>query len=66
MTIKKPHDFFFFFIQDRILLYPNLSVYVCKSLSYRLEPRPLPPTTHKYLYLWSDHMSKSKGEVGFR
>ena len=49
---------FIFFIQDRILLYPNLSVYVYEALSERLELRPLSPTPHKYLYLWSDHCTK--------
>ena len=50
--------FFLFWIQDRILLYPNLSVYVCETPSWRLEPGPLPPTLHKHLYLWSDHRTK--------
>ena len=35
---------FFFFLQDKILLYPNLSVYVCKVSSWKLELRPLHPT----------------------
>ena len=50
---------FFFFLQNKILLYPNLSLYVCETPSLRLEPRPLPPTLHKHLYLWSDHRTKS-------
>ena len=41
----------FFLIQDRILLYPNLSVYVCETLSWRLELRFLPFTLYKHLYL---------------
>ena len=51
-------EFFFFFLQDKILLYPNLNVYVCEAPSWRLEPRSLPPTLHKHLYLWSDHRTK--------
>ena len=35
---------FFFFLQDKILLYPNISVYVCKVSSWKLELRPLHPT----------------------
>ena len=31
-----------------ILLYSNLSVYVCEAPSWRLEPRSLLPTLHKY------------------
>ena len=50
--------FFFFFIQDRILLQPNLSVYVCETPSWRFESRPLPPTPYKHIYLWSDHRTK--------
>ena len=42
----------------RILLYPNLSVYVCEAHFWRLEPRPLPSTPHKYLYLWSNYRTK--------
>ena len=53
-----------YFIQDRILLQPNLSVYVCEAPSWRLEPRPLPPTPHKHLYLWNDH--RTKGVQWFR
>ena len=43
--------FFFFFIQNRILVWPNLSVYVCETPSWSLEPRSLPPKLHKHLYL---------------
>ena len=41
--------FFFFFYKIEILLYPNLSVYVCKTLSWKLKPRPLPPNTPQAL-----------------
>ena len=44
-----------FFYKVEILLYHNLSVYVCETPSWRFEFRPLPPTLHKHLYLWSDH-----------
>ena len=44
-----------------ILLYPNLSVYMCETPSWRLEPWPLPPTPHKHLYLWSDQCTKMCG-----
>ena len=30
---------------------------MCETPSWRLKPRPLSPTLHKYLYLWSDHRS---------
>ena len=29
-----------------------------KLLPGDLKPRPLPPTPHKHLYLWSDHHTK--------
>ena len=48
----------FFFIHYRILLYPNLSVYMCEAPSWRFEPLTLPPTLYKHLYLWSDHRTK--------
>ena len=41
-----------------ILLQPNLSVYVRETPPWRLESRPLPPTPHMHLYLWSDHYTK--------
>ena len=41
-----------------ILLYSNQSVYVCKTPSWRLEPRSFLPIPHKHLYLWSDHCTK--------
>ena len=28
---------------------------MCVTPSWRLESLPLPPTPHKYLYLWNDH-----------
>ena len=31
---------------------------MCETLFWRLEPRPLPPTPHKHLCLWSDHRIK--------
>ena len=31
---------------------------MCEVLSWRLKPRPLPPTPHKYLYLGSDYRIK--------
>ena len=31
---------------------------MCETPSWKLEPRPLPPTPHKHLYLWSDHHIK--------
>ena len=34
---------FFFFYKIKFLLYPNLSIYVCETPSWRLEFRPLPP-----------------------
>ena len=35
--------------QDRILLYPNLNVYVCEALFWKLEPDPYPPhSTNTY------------------
>ena len=42
---------FFFLDMIEILLLPNLSVYVYKTLSWKPELRPLPPTPHKYLIL---------------
>ena len=56
MLVK--YFYFLFFIQERILIQPNLSVYVCETSSWRLEPPPLPPTLYKHLYLWSDHRTK--------
>ena len=43
--------FFFFFLiyKIKILLKPNLSVYMCETPSWRLKPRLLPLTPHKYL-----------------
>ena len=38
--------FFFFGYKTKFLLQPNLSVYVCESPSWRLESRPLPPTSY--------------------
>ena len=35
---------FIFLIQDRILLYSNLSIYVRETPSWRFKPRLLPPT----------------------
>ena len=35
----------FFLYKIEILLYPNLSVYVCEAPSWKLEPRSLPPHT---------------------
>ena len=32
---------------------------MCETPSWRLELQLLPPTPHKYLYLWSDHRTKS-------
>ena len=53
------HFFFFYFIlyKIEILLYHNLSVYVCETPSWRLEPRPLPPHTWQALILveWPSH-----------
>ena len=37
-------NFFFFFYKIEILLYPNLSVYVCETPSWRFELWPLPFT----------------------
>ena len=34
--------FFFFLIHNRILLYPNLNVYVCKTPLGDLNPGPYP------------------------
>ena len=31
---------------------------MCETLFWRLEPQPLAPIPHKYLYLWSDHRTK--------
>ena len=31
---------------------------MCEALSWKLESQPLPPTPHKYLYLWSDYRAK--------
>ena len=31
---------------------------MCETLSWRIEPRHLLPTPHKYLYLWSDYHIK--------
>ena len=50
--------YIYIFYKIEILLYLNLSVYVCEVPSWKLELRPLPPTSHKYLYLWSDHRTK--------
>ena len=44
-------SFFSFLIQDIILLWSNLSVYVFEALTWRVEPLPLPPTPYKHLYL---------------
>ena len=43
---------FFFFLQDKTLLYPNLSVYVCVKLPPRdLNLSPYPPhPTSTYTY----------------
>ena len=50
---------FSFLIQDRILLWSNLSVYVYEAPTWRFEPLPLLPTPYKHLYLWSDHRTKN-------
>ena len=55
----KQFFYLFFIIQDRILLQPNLSVYVCETPSWRFEPQPLSLTPHKHLYLWSDYRTKN-------
>ena len=47
-----------FIYKIKILLYPNLIIYVCETPSWRLEHRPMPPIPHKHLYLWSDHCTK--------
>ena len=31
---------------------------MCKTPFWRLEPRPLSPTPHKHLFLWSDYRTK--------
>ena len=49
---------FFFGYKIEILLYPNLSVYVCETPFWKLEPHIFPPTSHKHSYLWSDHRTK--------
>ena len=38
-----------------------MCVCVCEALSWKLEPRPLPSTPHKHLYLWSDHAPRVCG-----
>ena len=43
--------FFFFFYKIEFLLYPNLSVYICKAPSWKLEPHPLSTMPYKHLYL---------------
>ena len=44
-----PFYFFYFFIYKiEILLYLNLSVYIYKVSSWKLEPQPLPPPTSIY------------------
>ena len=40
-----------FFYKIEILLYPNLSVYVCEASSWKLEPRPLSSHTPQALIL---------------
>ena len=44
--------YFLFFLQDKTLLYPNLSVYICvKLLPGNLNPSPYPPhPTSTYTY----------------
>ena len=49
-------EFIYLFIQDIILLYPNLSVYVCKTLF--LETWTLTLDPHTPQALWSDHRTK--------
>ena len=53
--LMKQFFFLFFFIQDRILFQLNFCVYVCETSSWKLELRPIPPTSHKHLYLQNDH-----------
>ena len=50
--------YFFLFYKIEFLLYSNLSVYICKISSLKLELCLLPPTPHKHLYFWSDHRTK--------
>ena len=50
--------FFIFLYKIELLLYLNLSIYVCEAPSWILELRPLPPTSHEHLYLWSNHYTK--------
>ena len=51
--------FFKIFLHNiEILLLSNLCIYVYEIHFYKLELWLLPPTLHKYLYLWSDHCTK--------
>ena len=48
--------FFFLIIYNiEILLYPNLTIYVCETSFWKFKSQPMPPTPYKHLYLWSDH-----------
>ena len=51
---------YFFLFSKRVFknIFCMLCVYMCEAPSWKLEPRPLPPTPHKHLYLWSDYHTK--------
>ena len=50
-SVPECEIFFLIIYNIEILLYPNLTIYVCETSFWKFESQPMPPTPYKHLYL---------------